>query len=152
MEQVRMFRSAQSGICLTRGAFFAWRALILSWPRIMCSQVRMLTFLEPSRENAVHKSVWRKKDCFLLPLNKHTMNIFIQISNSPRTRAQFSENQSMVFREPEHTRPPCSPRAPNLLSVLPSQMVWWNDLCSPGHQKVKNGQKRVQNHFFIKFY
>ena len=24
-----------------RGAFFAWRAHILSWPRIMCSQVRM---------------------------------------------------------------------------------------------------------------
>ena len=35
---------------LTRGAFFAWRAPILSWPRIMCSQVRMLKFLEPSRE------------------------------------------------------------------------------------------------------
>ena len=33
-----------------RGAFFAWRAPILSEPRIMCSQVRMLTFLEPSRE------------------------------------------------------------------------------------------------------
>ena len=33
-----------------RAAFFAWRAPILSWPRIMCSQVRMLKFLEPSRE------------------------------------------------------------------------------------------------------
>ena len=33
-----------------RAAFFAWRAPILSWPRIMCSQVRMLEFLEPSRE------------------------------------------------------------------------------------------------------
>ena len=33
-----------------RGAFFAWRAPILSWPRITCSQVRMLKFLEPSRE------------------------------------------------------------------------------------------------------
>ena len=33
-----------------RGAFFAWRAPILSWPRIMCSQLRMLKFLEPSRE------------------------------------------------------------------------------------------------------
>jgi len=31
-----------------RGAFFAWRAPIVSWPRIMCSQV--LKFLEPSRE------------------------------------------------------------------------------------------------------
>ena len=34
----------------SRGAFFSWRAPILSWPRIMCSQVRMLKFLEPSRE------------------------------------------------------------------------------------------------------
>ena len=33
-----------------RGAFFAWRAPILSWPRIICSQVRMLEFLEPSQE------------------------------------------------------------------------------------------------------
>ena len=37
-------------ISIYRGAFFAWRAPILSWPRIMCSQVRMLKFLEPSRE------------------------------------------------------------------------------------------------------
>ena len=28
----------------------AWLAPIMSWPRIMCSQVRMLKFLEPSRE------------------------------------------------------------------------------------------------------
>ena len=33
-----------------RGAFFAWRTPILSWPRIMCSQVRILKFLESSRE------------------------------------------------------------------------------------------------------
>ena len=33
-------------IITARGAFFAWRAPILSWPRIMCSQVRMLKFLE----------------------------------------------------------------------------------------------------------
>ena len=35
---------------LCRGAFFAWRAPILSLPRIMCSQVLMLKFLELSRE------------------------------------------------------------------------------------------------------
>ena len=29
-----------------RGAFFVWSAPIVSWPRIMCSQVRMLIFLE----------------------------------------------------------------------------------------------------------
>ena len=72
--------------------------------------------------------------------------------SSPRTRARFSENQSMVLREPEHSFPrtgarfsenqsapklenrktsPCSPRAPNLLHVLPSRMVGWNDLCTP---------------------
>ena len=30
---------------------------------------------------------------------------------------------------------PCSPRAPNLLHVLPSRMVGWHNLCSPdgGH-------------------
>ena len=32
------------------GAFFVWPALILNWPRIMCSRVRMLKFLELSRE------------------------------------------------------------------------------------------------------
>ena len=67
---------------------------------------------------------------------------------SPRTGARFSENQSTVLREPEHGSPrtgarfpenqrapklenrrtpqwrtfPCSPRAPNLLHVLPSRM------------------------------
>ena len=44
VESYKVFHS------LCRGAFFLWRALILSWPRIMCSQVRMLKFLEPSRE------------------------------------------------------------------------------------------------------
>ena len=37
-------------LAASRGAFFAWRAHILSWPRIMCSQVRMLKCLESSRE------------------------------------------------------------------------------------------------------
>ena len=34
----------------SRGTFFAWRTPFLSWPRIMCSQMRMLKFLEPSQE------------------------------------------------------------------------------------------------------
>ena len=48
-----------------RGAFFAWRAPILSRPRIMCSQVRMLKFLEPSREMTQHSQVHppRGQDC-----------------------------------------------------------------------------------------
>ena len=33
-----------------RGAFFVWRAPILSWPRIMCSQVRMI----------IWQSIWSK--------------------------------------------------------------------------------------------
>ena len=37
--------------------------------------------------NAVNKSVWRKKDCFLLPLNKHAMNIWL---SSLRIRAHLS--------------------------------------------------------------
>ena len=37
--------------------------------------------------NAVNKSVWRKKDCFWLPLNKHAMNIWL---SSPRIRAHLS--------------------------------------------------------------
>ena len=32
--------------CTIRGAFFVWRAPIVSWPRIMCSQVHMLKILE----------------------------------------------------------------------------------------------------------
>ena len=34
----------------SRSAFFVWRAPIVSWPRIRCSQVGMLKFLESSRE------------------------------------------------------------------------------------------------------
>ena len=37
--------------------------------------------------NAVNKSVWRKKDCSLLPLNKHAMNIWL---SSLRIRAHLS--------------------------------------------------------------
>ena len=37
--------------------------------------------------NAVNKIVWRKKDCFLLPLNKHAMNIWL---SSLRIRAHLS--------------------------------------------------------------
>ena len=37
-------------LLLYRGEFFVWRAPNGSWPRIMCSQVGMLKFLEPWRE------------------------------------------------------------------------------------------------------
>ena len=45
-----IFSCLWSGHFRCRGAFFAWCAPVLSCPRIMCSQVRMLKFLEPSRE------------------------------------------------------------------------------------------------------
>ena len=70
-----------------RGAFFAWRAPIVSWPRIMCSQVRRLIFFRTVTRNAVNRGVWRKADCSWLPLNKHAMNIWL---SSPRIRAHLS--------------------------------------------------------------
>ena len=41
---------------------------------------------------------------------------------------------------------PYSPRAPNLLHVLPSRMVGWNDLCTPGplYAPCKAGGTRPQ--------
>jgi len=45
--------------------------------------------------NAVNKSVWRKKDCFWLPLNKHAMNIFIY--------SLFIHYQITVLREPDQS-------------------------------------------------
>ena len=98
----------------------------MSWPRIMCSQVRYFKISRTVTRNALNKSVWRKKDCFW-----HTMNIFIQISNSPRTRARFSENQSAPRLENRKTSP-CSPCAPNLLHVLISRIPGYHNLCSPG--------------------
>ena len=48
----------------------------------------------------------------------------------PRTGARFSENQTAPKLENRKTSP-CSPRAPNILHVLPSRMVGWNELCNP---------------------
>ena len=108
--------------------------LTCSYPELTKDHVLTSAYVNIFRtvtRNALNKSVWRKKDCFWLPLNKHTMNIFIQISNSPRTRARFSENQSAPRLENKKTSP-CSPCAPNLFHVLPSRMVGWNKLCNPG--------------------
>ena len=46
---------------------------------------------------------------------------------------KFSESQRAPKLENRKTSP-CSPRAPNLLHMLPSQMVGWNKLCSPGKE------------------
>ena len=164
------------------GAFFVWRAPILSWPRMMCSQVRKLKFLEPSREMPeclkekrlvltsltqtcneylylnINKCI---KLAFLLqkpssdfwviclieachvsmvhmPLPSTPLVMFLEIEHcSPRTRARFSKNQSAPKlenrRTPQWRTSPCSPRVPipNLLHLLPSRMVGWNELCNP---------------------
>ena len=70
--------------------------------------------------NAVNKSVWRKKDCSWLPLNKYAMNIWLSFL---RIRAHLSWRTGKTS--------PCSPCVPNLLHVLPSRMLGWNKLCNP---------------------
>ena len=75
--------------------------------------------------NAANKSVWRKKDCSGLALNKHAMNIWL---SSLKIRAHLLlENRKTS---------PCSPRASNLLHVLPSRMVGWNKLRNPALTEV----------------
>ena len=98
-----------------------------SHPELTKDHVLTSAFVRIFR-NAINKSIWRKKDCSWLLLNKHAMNIFIQT----RTGARFSENQSAPKLENRKTSP-CSPHAPNLLHVLPSRMVGWNELCNPAH-------------------
>ena len=49
--------------------------------KCVCYNFRTVT------RNAVNKSVWRKKDCSWLPLNKHAMNIWL---SSLRIRAHLS--------------------------------------------------------------
>ena len=46
-----------------------------------------IKFFRTVTRNAVNKSVWRKKDCPWLPLNKHAMNIWL---SSLRIRAHLS--------------------------------------------------------------
>ena len=69
---------------------------------------------------------------------------------SPRTRARFSENQSAPKLENRKT-PPCSPRAPNLLHVLPSRMVGWNELCNPVYRICLTPFIEYVYHFFIEY-
>ena len=75
-----------SGVHELGGTFFVWRAPIMSWLRIMCSQVHRLWFLTVVR-NVVNKSVWRKKRLFLTSL-KQTCIEYLYLST--------------VLREPEH--------------------------------------------------
>ena len=67
---------------------------------------------------------------------------------------KFSENQSAPRVENRKTSP-CSPRAPNLLHMLPSWMVGWNELCNPGvctlfpHMLVVQRQAQVGPSVFL---
>ena len=103
---------------IIRGAFFVWCAPIVSWQRIMCSQVRMLKFLKPSREMSWIRVFEEKKRLFLTSL-KQTCNGYL---------IKFSENQSAPKLENRKTSP-CSPCAPNLLHV--SRTIGYHNLCSP---------------------
>ena len=69
---------------LGQGCIF--RAPIMSWPRIMCSYRAHVKILRTVTKNAVNKSVWSKKYCSWLPLNKHAMNIWL---SSLRIRAHL---------------------------------------------------------------
>ena len=109
---------------LGQGCIF--RAPIMSWPRIMCSQVRMLKFLQQPREIPYIRVSEGKKTVLSFPeTNMQWIYLF-----KHEQRARFSENQSTPKLENRKTTP-CSARAPNLLHMLPSQMVGWNELCNP---------------------
>ena len=52
-----------------------------SYPELTKDHVLTSAYVNTFRtvtRNAVNKSVWRKKDCFWLPLNKHAMNIWFR--------------------------------------------------------------------------
>ena len=64
--------------------------LTCSYPELTEDHVLTSAYVKIFRtvtRNAVNKSVWRKKDCFWLPLNKHAMNIWL---SSLRIRAHLS--------------------------------------------------------------
>ena len=91
-----------------------------SYPELTKDHVLTSAYVKIFRtvtRNAVNKSVWRKKDCFWLPSNKHEVNTWL---SSLRIRAHLSWRTSA-----------CSPCAPNLLHVLVSRIPGYHYLCSP---------------------
>ena len=64
--------------------------LTCSYPELTEDDVLTSAYVKIFRtvtRNALNKSVWRKKYCFWLPLNKHAMNIWL---SSLRIRAHLS--------------------------------------------------------------
>ena len=73
--------------CICQGCIFR---LTCSHPELTEDHVLTSAYVKIFRtvtRNAVNKSVWRKKDCFWLPLNKHAVNIWL---SSLRIRAHLS--------------------------------------------------------------
>ena len=125
-------KGQQSGLHFSLDVLLSWANPGSCAHKCVCEIFRTVT------RNAVNNSACRKKRLFLISL-KQTCIEYLYLSTvlwepehgSPRTRAWFSENQSPHKLENRKTSP-CSPRAPNLLYVLPcSWMVGWNKLCSP---------------------
>ena len=61
---------------------------------------------------------------------------------------KFSENQSAPKLENRKTSP-YFPGAPNLLHVLTSRMVGWNEICNPVHISFYHRQPSLRFHFII---
>ena len=57
-------------------------------------------------KNAVNKSVWRKKDCSWLPLNKHAMNIWFSSQN--RAHLGWRTGKHLHVLHVLRTYPTCS--------------------------------------------
>ena len=75
------------GVCVDQVCIFR---LTCSHPELTEDHVLTSAYIKIFRtvtRNAVNKSVWRKKDCYWLPLNKHAMNIWL---SSLRIRAHLS--------------------------------------------------------------
>ena len=110
MQWISLFKHQQMWACFSR-PFLLQKPSSDSW--VIC-------FIEACLVTMVH-TLWDIEHSAL----RHTEH------GALRHRARCSETQSTVLWEPEHTGAPCSPRAHNLLYVLISRIVGYNDLCSP---------------------
>ena len=90
--------------------------------RAQCSQTQSTVLSDTEHGALRHRAQCSENQSTVLWDTEHS---------ALRHRAQCSETQSTVLWDTEHTGAPCSPRAPNLLYVLPTRLVGWNDLCSP---------------------
>ena len=137
----------------TRARFSENQSTVLREPEHGCPRTRAWSsenqstvLQEPEHGSPRTRARFSKNQSMVLREPEH---------GSPRTRAWFSENQSTVVQEPEHGSPrtgarfsenQSTPKLENrktpqwrtgehlhVLHVLPSGMVGWNDLCTPGH-------------------